>query len=273
MAIITISRGSLSGGQRLAGCAATNLGYRLVSREDLVREAVALYGVGEEKLLHGLEHAPSLWDRFRIDRRIYLTVARATLCHLIREGDVIYHGFAGHLLLRGVKNLLRVRIIVPMRERIRAACEEHGFTEGAAEAYIRKRDDERISWTRFLYGIEWGDPALYDLTVNLEQLTIETACSLLAGLACRPEYKWGEEHRQQVGDLELAARTHARLLLNPKIGAAAAKLEVKAEGGVVTLAGVLPSEGLVAEVLATCRQIADIKEIKSDWMASRVEPV
>ncbi|HLA77069.1 MAG TPA: cytidylate kinase-like family protein [Vicinamibacteria bacterium] len=273
MAIITISRGTLSGGQRLARCAGTNLGYRIISREELVQEASRRYGVTEAELLRGLEQAPGFWDRFRTDRHIYLSVARATLCHLVRDDYVVYHGYAGHLLLRDVGYVLRVRIIAPMRDRIRAAREEHGFGEGAAEAYIRKRDEERVSWTRFLYGIEWGDPGLYDLTLNLEKTSIETACGVLAALVDRPEFKVTGENRRQLADLELAAHTHAKLFLNPKVGAAAAKLEIKAKDGVVSLHGILPGDSLVEDVIAACRQMPEIHEVQADWLDSRVERV
>ncbi len=269
MAIITMSRGTLSGGQRLAQCAGVNLGYRIISREELVEEASRRYGVTEDKLVRGLEQAPGFWDRFRADRQIYLSVARATLCHLVRDDYVVYHGYAGHLLLRDVSFVLRVRIIAPMRDRIRAAREEHGFGEGAAEAYIRKRDEERVSWTRFLYGIEWGDPGIYDLTLNLERISIDSACGLLASAVGRPEFQVTEENRRQLADLELTAHTHARLFLNPRLGAAAAQLEVKARDGVVSLHGILPGDSLVEEVLATCRAMPEIRETRADWLASR----
>ena len=273
MAIITISRGSLSGGQQLAQCVGMNLGYRVISREELVQEAARRYGVNEADLQRGLEQGPRFWDRFRVDRRIYLAVAQATLCHLVRDDGVVYHGHAGHLLLRDVTHVLRVRLVVPMRERIRFAISEHGFPEGAAEAFIRKRDEERVSWTRFLYGIEWGEPLLYDLTLNLERITIESACSLLAGLIGRPEFRFNEENRRQLTDLGLAAHTHAKLFQNPKIAAAAAKLDVKASDGVIHLSGVLPADEVLDEVLKTCRELPGVKDLRTDRLGARIEPV
>lgn len=273
MAIITISRGSLSGGERLAQCVGMNLGYRVLSREEVVQEAARKYGVHEESLQRGLENGPRFWDRFRVDRRIYLAVAQATLCHLAREDNIVYHGHAGHLLLRDVGHVLRVRIIVPLRDRIRFAVQEQGFSEGAAESFIRKRDEERVSWTRFLYGIEWGDPALYDVTVNFEKITIESACSFLAGLVERPEFRISDENQRELADLELAAHVHAKLFLNPKISAAAAKLEITASEGVVHLSGVLPDDDLLEEVLTTSRELPEVRDVRAEWLGARVEPV
>jgi cytidylate kinase len=273
MAIITISRGSLSGGRTLARCLGANLDYRVVSREDLVQEAASRYGINEKDLQKGLEEAPRFWDRFRVDRRIYVSVAQATLCHMVRSDNVVYHGHAGHLLLRDVGHVLRLRIIMPMNQRIPLAVREHGLSEGAAEGFIRKRDEERASWTRFLYGIDWLDPVLYDMTLNLEKLTIEGACDLISSMVQRPEFEVTDANRQQLADLELASHTHAKLFLNPKIAAAAAKIDVKASKGVVQLAGILPGDALLEDVLKTCRELPEVEDVRAEWLGAREEPL
>lgn len=272
MSVITISRGTQSGGQRLAKCLAMNLGYKSISREVLV-EAAQRYGVSEETLARGLEQPPSFWDRFRIDRQIYLTVIRATLCQLVREDNVVYHGNAGHLLLQGVDHVLRVRVIAPLSYRIKAAMESHGFDEKAAEAYIHRKDEERVSWTRFLYGVEWHDPSLYDLVLNLEKVTIEMACNVIVCMTERPEFRMTNESLRQLEDLYVASHVKARLFLNRKIGAAASKIDVTATSSVVHLAGVLSGEDILQEVLATCRSLPEVKDVRAEWLGSHVEPV
>jgi len=272
MPIITISRGTLSGGQRLANCLAHNLGYRLISRDVLV-EAAQRYGINEENLARGLEQPPSFWDRFRIDRLTYLAVIRATLCHLVREDNVVYHGNAGHLLLQGVDHVLRVRVIAPLAHRVKAAMSSQCLDEKGAEAYIQRKDQERISWTRFLYGVEWRDPALYDLVLNLERVTVEAACSVIVCMVERPEFRITPESLRQLEDLHLASHVKARLFLNPKIGAAAAKIDVTAAAGEVHLAGVLPGEDILGDVLATCRSLPEVAKVSAEWLGSHVEPV
>ncbi len=272
MAIITISRGTLSGGARLAGCLGHNLGYAVISREDLVEHASEWYGVKQENLLRGLERGPALLERFRIDRQIYLAVARATLCRLVRGDNVVYHGHAGHLLLEGVPHVLRLRIIAPFGSRVREAMRERGLSEGEAEAFIRRQDEDRISWTRFLYGVDWGDPVLYDLTANLEKLTEEAICNLAAALVERPELTTTPEGLQRLDDVFLAAHVHARLYLNPKIAAAAGKIRVSADSGTVHLSGILPGEALLEEVLDTCRSLPEVQRVESDWLAGSIQP-
>jgi len=121
--IITISRGSFSGGRVVAECVAEKLGYRLVSRE-VLSAAAARYGIAEEKLTRALERAPGLWERLGHERRLYLTYIQAALCEALQADDVVYHGHAGHLLLRGISHVLRVRLIAPLAYRIGAAMDQ-----------------------------------------------------------------------------------------------------------------------------------------------------
>ena len=71
MAIITISRGSMSGGMAFAECLAKTLGYPSLAREILIQAAGKL-GVSEEKLRGKIEKSARFWERMTSDRRIYL---------------------------------------------------------------------------------------------------------------------------------------------------------------------------------------------------------
>ena len=272
MAIITLSRGTFSGGSRLANCLAANLGYRLVSREVLV-QAAARSGVDERELLRGLEQPPSLWDRLRVQRQLYLAVIGAALCRQVRDGDVVYHGNAGHLLLAGIDHLIRVRAITPLATRIREATAAHGFDAREAEDYIRRKDDDRIKWTRFLYGVEWHDPVLYDLVINLDKVTIDAACQTIACLAERREYALTPEGRARIDDLALAYDVKALLFRLPKVAAAASTLAITVANGAVTLSGLLPDEAFRDEVLKTVASAPGVTAVHADWLGGRFAAV
>ena len=86
MLIITIARGSLSGGQALAERVAGRLGYRCVSSEDLI-ETAAKYGVPEPRLARLFDKTPSFWERVTRARRLYLLVLQAAMYELARGGS------------------------------------------------------------------------------------------------------------------------------------------------------------------------------------------
>ncbi|MGD8362312.1 MAG: cytidylate kinase-like family protein, partial [Gemmatimonadota bacterium] len=134
MPIVTISRGSGSGGLMLATEVAERLGYEAVSREDLVAEATG-FGVSEEELREALLKPPGLWSRFSRQRNRYLAFVQATLCKRVQKGGVVYHGNAGHLLLPGIAHVLCVRLIAPVAFRVKNLRERSGMDEDEALAH------------------------------------------------------------------------------------------------------------------------------------------
>ncbi len=188
MAIITISRGSLSGGRAVAECLARTLGYPLLGRE-VLQEAAEKVGVSVEDLQGKFETTPGLWARLTKDREKYVLAVQTALAEWCTRGDLVYHGLAGQFLLKGLPGVLRVLILAPLDVRVKALMEtQPRMTREQVVAFIHKVDQERSRWVRVTYGMDVGDPSLYDLTINLRSLTRETACATIAEAATQPRF-------------------------------------------------------------------------------------
>jgi cytidylate kinase len=207
--IITISRGTLSGGRAVAECLAGMLGYPCLARE-ILQEAAAALGASEETLRHKLEAPPGRWARFRKDRERYVLALQAALGERVARGDLVYHGLAGQFLLRGLPGVVRVRLIAPLELRVQALiAAHHATTPRAAERFIRRVDRDRRRWVRMMYGADIDDAALYDVTINLQAIALETACRIIAALAQQPHYQVTEAARVELG--RFAAECRRRL--------------------------------------------------------------
>ena len=84
MPIVTISRGTESGGARLASSLNDRLGLKAISRE-VVLEAAETYGVSEEGLLDSLQSPPGFWDKQARRRQQYILAVKATLARMVEE--------------------------------------------------------------------------------------------------------------------------------------------------------------------------------------------
>lgn len=210
MSIVTISRGSLSGGASLAAHLGEALAYKVLSREVIV-EAAKTYGVTESTLAEGMEHAPGLWARFTGHAEDYVLAVQATLGEMVEGGHAIYHGLAGQFLLKGLPGVLKIRLIAPLEQRITAACEELRLNREEAIAHIQKVDRERERWVRKLYDADWADPANYDLVINLGEISMDSAVDTIVQLLDRPEFRQTAEVQQAWHDFALAARIRAHL--------------------------------------------------------------
>ena len=272
MAIITISRGTMSGGKKLAEMLAERLGYRCVSREIIIKAADD-YGAPESKLFDAVQKSPSIFQKLSFERDRYLAYIQASLCEYARAGDLIYHGNAGHFLLPGVSHVLRVRLVADMSYRIKAAMEQFNFTEKEAAKHVERVDKERAKWTSFLYGRDWASPELYDLVLNLERTNFDFITEMVVYAVKQPQFQVTPESTKAMNDLWLASRVRATLagLANLRLD----HLGVTADGEVVTIRGRVKSQELLDSVLeATGKALEGVtvrSELQVDYRSYGVE--
>ena len=206
MAIITISRGTMSGGRSVAECLAEHLGYPCVGRE-VIQQAAESLGASEETVHHRLQHPPGPWDLVTRERYTYVVAVQAALVERCVRGQLVYHGLAGQMLLRGLPAVLRVRLIAPLSLRVQAVLARHSHTSSAAaERYIQTVDRQRRRWVKLMYGADIGSPELYDLTVNLQSISLETVCVAVAELAGQPSFAVTDEVRKQLREFATTCR-------------------------------------------------------------------
>ena len=260
MAIITISRGTFSGGRSLAECVAEKLGYRCVPRIEL-HEAAKQYGVTDEELSGAISETPGILEHLSSERARYLACLRAALVREVKDGNVVYHGLAGHSLLQGVPQLLRVRVIANTEFRIKGAMERTKLNRKEALEYLTKADEKRIKWTRFLYHVDWHDPSLYDITINLEHISLNSACEILCYAVTLNEFVTSPEWRKTMDDLVLSTEVRAIVAMNK--GIADSGLEVSADGGTVTLAGTVGSLQDADRIREIAKAVPGVKSINS----------
>jgi cytidylate kinase len=222
MSVITISKGSFSNGQMLAECLSRSLGYRAVDR-DVIVERAAAHGVSQDELRDALLKAPTFLERIQHKKYLYLVLMQAALIEEVKCGKAVYHGNAGHLLLKGCPHILRVRIIAPLEQRVSVAQERLKLSRAEALDYIAQGDQNRRKWAQYLYGVDWADPAAYDVVLNLESMEIPDACRAISTLARQKCFQFTPACQSAMEELALASRVRVELALQE----ATAKLEVE----------------------------------------------
>lgn len=259
MPIVTISRGSQSGGVSLAERLHRILGFPLLSQEAVV-EAAGRYGVLPDDIVRGLELPASFWERLTHRKERYVLAMRATLLEMVEgDGNVIYHGLAGQFLLQGVPCVFKVRLIAPMERRVVATMESLGLSREEAERRIETLDERRVRWVRQMFDVDWHDPLLYDMVVNLDHVTVETAAEAIAEVIRREDYRSSPECLDQVRSFALASRVRAELVFKSDLGGEG--LEVTARDGVVCLAG-SSLAGKRAEIVELVRGVRGVRGVE-----------
>ena len=226
MSIITISRGSYTRGKEVAEKLAQTLGYQCLSR-DILLEASELYNIPEIKLVRAIHDAPSILERFTYSREPYVAYIRAALLHQVQKDNVVYHGLAGHFLLKGVPHVLKVRIIADLEDRVKEEMKRENISAEEARRILRKDDDERRKWSKHIYGIDTWDPSLYDLVINIKYITVDGAVDIIKCALKDPCFQTTPEGQKLVDEMSLAARIEAALIEDiPSIQVEAKEAEV-----------------------------------------------
>src|SRR5260370_37816896 len=73
-------------------------------------------------------------------------------------------------------------------------------------AIARRDDTEKIGRMRYLYEVDVRAPALYDLVIKTEKLSLDAAVELIAGVLQRPDMAATPASQQIVADRALASR-------------------------------------------------------------------
>lgn len=261
MAIVTLSHEMGSGGAEIGAALAERLGYRYVD-QDMISQAAREYGVGVEKLSHLDETKPSLFERFDVETRHFITVLQSALLDVAESDNVVIMGRGGQFLLRGIAHALRVRAMAPFELRVKRVmkkmAEQMGETVDVRTTaeMVRRSDQEKFGRMRYLYDVDWGDPALYDLVINTEKLSNEAGVNLIVGLLHGPELAATEASRQMVRDRALASRVRTALAANPETRKY--RINVEADRGLIQLEGTAALEK-AGEVVRTVPGVVDVK--------------
>ncbi len=131
--------------------------------------------------------------------KLYVAAVRAALVEHARDGNLVYHGLAGGLLLRSLPGVLCVRLIAPLEIRVRALMESHGMDEDSAEAYIREVDDARARWVKDVYGEDILDSALYDMVLEPGELLHRRGLRGRGGPPEQPEFEMTPTRHERAG--------------------------------------------------------------------------
>jgi len=261
MAIVTVSHEMGSGGAEIGAALAERLGYRYVD-QDMITQAAHQYGVGEEKLTQLDETKPSLFERFDVETRQYITVLQSALLDVAELDNVVLMGRGGQMLLRGITHVLRIRVMAPFDMRVKRVMKKMAGRMGESvdvrttAEMVRRNDHEKFGRMRYLYDVDWGDPALYDAVINTDKLSIEAGVDLIIGLLHRPELAATEASRQAVRDRALASRVRTALAAHPETRKY--RINVEAIQGVIQLEGTAALDK-AAEVARSVPNVVDVK--------------
>ena len=262
MGIIALTMGTYAGTETSAKRIAEKLGLRCADQA-MLEEAARRYDIPEARVHQVFEGAPSLWERMTESRRAYLAYIQAAMGTLCQADNLLYHGHAGQELLRLVPHSLRVRLMVPLNQRVRLAMQDLQLPEDEALHRLEHLDAQRSRRTRYLFGADWQDPYRYDMVLHLEHLSLMDAEKIIAETARMPQFQLDDARRWHFDDFliksEVGAIVATHFLGRPNL------IGVTVQRGEVTLKGTLTSqEAPVEQAIAEVRALPSVRAVHNE---------
>lgn len=183
--LVTVAREFASGGARIAGLVAAELGlqlwdYELISH--LARKAdveLALMREIDERRRNLLDDVlATVLQGARVSGSRYRALLARTIEELAERGGAVIVGRGANFLVRP-EDALRVRIVCPLEQRIERYAQRARIDWARASKHVRGKDRERELFAQQLCGERSNDATHYDLTLSTADLSEEVVAALV----------------------------------------------------------------------------------------------
>ncbi|TAK45155.1 MAG: cytidylate kinase-like family protein [Betaproteobacteria bacterium] len=213
MPVITITREMGTLGKDVAAGLSDALEVPVIYNE-IVDHLADRLRVRKSHVIRLLDGRAGLLERLAADKTsLFVHSAEEVMAMALQPGGAIIRGWGASHLLRAVPHAVCVRVCSPLELRVRRMMERLS-TENEAEirTEIQHNDEAHAAIVRRHFGVEWTDPAHYDLVLNTERVSIGRCVEQVLALVRAPEFAETDASRGHLEDLAVAARVRAALL-------------------------------------------------------------
>lgn len=212
MHFITISQMLGTDGERIARKAAGDLKYAFYGEQELYHAAENLEVLADVRTLD--EKAPSLMARLFSERpKVRLDRLESVIFDAAKKGDAVFFERGSQLLLKSFSCAFHVLIVGSHERRVERVMKEMGLAREEAEKAISRSDREKKDFIEFAFGEDWLNFHLYDLVLNTDKVSFDSAARAIVDSAKSEEIKdCGVDSAETLGKLSLERRIESAFL-------------------------------------------------------------
>ena len=122
---------------------------------------------------HNVENATYL------DRGTYQLLITTLIQDFGQTGRAVIVGRASQIILSGRPDVRHVKIIAPFEQRVEYIASNRSITLTSARKIVEQHDNWRQAYLRNAHGADWEDPLLYDLTLNMANISAEKSVDII----------------------------------------------------------------------------------------------
>ncbi len=184
---------------KIARKSAEKLGYQTLNAEFL-NEIAQIHALDPIKLKEAMQTTPSIFKR--ISPKIWhywLSCVEMEVLNRLIEDNIVCWGLEAHLYVVVVSHVLKVRLIEASEDASKLKSD-------------RAKERLRDKWAMTAFKRRSSDPKLYDMMLNMDQITPDEAVSTISSTMEYARFKPMTYSMNNLKDRALAAKVKNRLL-------------------------------------------------------------
>jgi len=257
MPVIAMNQEMGSQGKFVAEKLAEELGLAIV-RHEIIEHVAEKMHVRKSTLQRFLEGKAGLLERWGTDEASLVLFKVEEILELATKGNVIIRGWGATHVLRPIPHIPCVRVGAPFATRVKWLMTSLGTDdEEMVVEEIRHSDAAHRANMQHQFGVAWGEPMQYDLTLNTERLSVDTCVEMIKELLKRPEFKETPESHTKLANLTL--EYHVRAALRASTKTSDVKIAISADSGKVTLQGITAGTDERHDIAEVVRHVPGVK--------------
>ena len=261
MPVIAMNQEMGSQGKFVAEKLAEEMGLDIV-RHEIIEHVAEKMHVRKSTLQRFLQGKAGLLERWGTDEASLALFKVEEILDLAAKGNVIIRGWGATHILRPIPHIPCVRVGAPFATRLKWVMNSLGTDdEDMVAEEIRHSDAAHRANMQHQFGVAWGEPMQYDLTLNTERLSVATCVEMIKQLLKRPEFEETPESRAKLANLTLEYHVRAALRASPKT--ADVKILISADSGKLTLEGIAAGADEKHAIAEVVSHVAGVKGVSN----------
>ena len=123
---------------------------------------------------------PTITRGHELEDDVYIEAIESTMKEMATDGDVVFIGRGGHVILKDMPNVLRVGVVASFEDRIKTLMTREAIDKDKAIVTLEQRDQARKYFFKKYFDLDEPDnPNLFHFTINSSEISTNYAAEMV----------------------------------------------------------------------------------------------
>ena len=123
---------------------------------------------------------PTITRGHEVEDEVYIEAIESTMKEMATDGDVVFIGRGGHVILKDMPNVLRVGVVASFEDRVKTLMTREAIDRDNAIVTLEQRDLARKYFFKKYFELDEPDnPNLFHFTINSSEISTNYAAEMV----------------------------------------------------------------------------------------------